>query len=441
MSGAKTPLLDAVLQGDLDAAGFKILNLNLSSLASGAPFFDDTALIRGSVDGTKLAHFDLSLIGSAQHRVFQLPNYNGRLATVAGTEALTNKSINGITFAGVGGFDLDQAIISIAGEFATDGNIFFINNTDDLTIRTTDVTDVTLPVTGTLATTAQLPVISNVPYNAGTWNGNLDGASKDSLRDKFESLTTELPPFSDQKEILKNVSDATKQVKFALGGLTTATTRTLTVPDKNGTLAMLDDVPDFAGILFDADEPSRQLYLAGNVGFFGPFTLAGGFLTVLTATGATALTLPTTGTLATLAGAETLSSKAFVGGTVNSIEELSIRSTGSAFDRSIEIPDVMTSNRKLTLTLGNVDRIVTLSGNLSTAGALTFAGAYAATLNFTGATNISMPTTGTVCARVAVPAANSSSGVAGQFASDSGFAYFCYDIDSWGRVALDITFP
>jgi hypothetical protein len=33
-----------------------------------------------------------------------------------------------------------------------------------------------------------LPVIDNTAYNGGTWNGNSDGATKDAIRDKFESL-------------------------------------------------------------------------------------------------------------------------------------------------------------------------------------------------------------------------------------------------------------
>lgn len=442
MSGAKFPIIDGVLQGNLDAAGYQILNLDLSNLASGAPFFDNTALIRGSVDGTKLAHFDLSLIGSAQHRVFQLPNYNGRLATVAGTEDLTNKTVNGLTFSGVGGFNLDQAIITIAGEFATDGNIFFVNNTDDLTIRTTDVTDITLPVSGTLATTAQLPVISDVAYNATTWNANLDGASKNAIRDKFESLTTELPPFSDQKQIFKNDSDPTKLVKVDLSGITTGTTRTYVTPDKNGTFAMLDDVPDFAGILFDADQADRQFYLAGNVGFFGGFTLAGGFFTIFNVTAGTDVTFPTTGTLATRAGAETLTNKSIVGGSVTLLESLSIQPEGLTYPLNIA-PSTsnFTSARTLNIAIPNANTNLTLGGNLSTAGALTFAGAYAATLNFTGATTVTIPRTGLLAAIVSPPAANNSTGVAGQIAFDSGFFYVAYDTDSWGRVALDITFP
>lgn len=49
----------------------------------------------------------------------------------------------------------------------------------------------------------------------------------------------------------------------------------------------------------------------GQLSLTGNFSIVGGFATTLTATGATNVTLPTTGTLATLAGAETLSNKTF----------------------------------------------------------------------------------------------------------------------------------
>jgi hypothetical protein len=49
-------------------------------------------------------------------------------------------------------------------------------------------------ITGTLAefntaiSDANIPVVSDVAYDATTWNGNLDTASKNALRDKFETL-------------------------------------------------------------------------------------------------------------------------------------------------------------------------------------------------------------------------------------------------------------
>lgn len=51
--------------------------------------------------------------------------------------------------------------------------------------------------------------------------------------------------FSDTNPVVKGSADATKQVRFEVDGLTTGTTRVITVPNKSGTLAMLDDGASF----------------------------------------------------------------------------------------------------------------------------------------------------------------------------------------------------
>jgi hypothetical protein len=63
-------------------------------------------------------------------------------------------------------------------------------------------------------------------------------------------------PFSDANAIIKGSSDATKLVRFEADGLTTATTRVLTVQDKNLTIAGLDDIPA---------APVRQTVYSGPV--------------------------------------------------------------------------------------------------------------------------------------------------------------------------------
>jgi hypothetical protein len=50
------------------------------------------------------------------------------------------------------------------------------------------------------------------------------------------------PPFADTTAIVKGSATSSKQVRFEVDGLTTATTRVLTVQDKNCTLAGTDDV-------------------------------------------------------------------------------------------------------------------------------------------------------------------------------------------------------
>lgn len=431
MSESKTPILNGVCQGDFDFAGYRALNLNLDDLASGAPFIDNTALIRSSDEATALGHFKLNFTTPGVHRVYTLPNYNATMATLAGVEAFTNKTTyNGVSLSGTGGMIVDAAV-SLTGGLLTEGDVSILS-AGELILRAPVACDVTLPASGTLARLTDLPVISDVAYNATTWNGNLDGASKNAIRDKFESLTVGvlLPPFDDTENLIRNKDDNSKLMKFSLAGLTTATTRTLTVPNKSGTLAMLDDVPDVAGIIFDADQPDRTLYLAGNAAFFGDFTVSGGFLTTLYVTGITDLTLPQQGTVATLAGEETLTNKGIDGGTVESITKLSLRSSGSAYDLTIEPNAVMTSNRKLTLALGNADRTLTFANDFETVGN------FKITLTALAGSSVTLPTTGTIGAFVSVPASSGASGKANQMAYDEDFLYVCIADSTWLRTAL-----
>jgi len=59
---------------------------------------------------------------------------------------------------------------------------------------------------------------------------------------------------SDDAFVLFDDGDATKNLKFQLSGITTGTTRTLTVPDANGTIALTTDIPagGIAETLLDA---------------------------------------------------------------------------------------------------------------------------------------------------------------------------------------------
>jgi len=53
--------------------------------------------------------------------------------------------------------------------------------------------------------------------------------------------TSTLPStFSDANFRVQDNGDATKQLAFECSGITTSTTRTLTVPDENGTIATQD---------------------------------------------------------------------------------------------------------------------------------------------------------------------------------------------------------
>lgn len=109
------------------------------AVTSQTPFLDTNALIKGSSDATKLMRFEVDGNTTGTTRVYTVPDFNGTLATLAGVEAFSNKSL-------------------------TDSNTFIVD----------------------------------------------DG-------------------------------DVTKKLAFQCSGITTGTTRTVTVPDKSGTMAMTSD--------------------------------------------------------------------------------------------------------------------------------------------------------------------------------------------------------
>lgn len=85
------------------------------------------------------------------------------------------------------------------------------------------------------------------------------------------------------------------------------------------------------------------------------------------------------------------------GGTVDGLTSFGVRSTGSgAFDLKLANAENLTAARTLTVKVNDAARTVDLAGNLTIAGAFSTAGAYAMTLTATGATNVTLPLTGTL---------------------------------------------
>lgn len=146
--------------------------------------------------------------------------------------------------------------------------------------------------------------------------------------------------------------------------------------------------------LNDAD---RTLNLGGNLTTTGNITFTGAFALAVTLTAGTTLTLPSgadvlvgrdsTDTLTN----KTLTAPAIVGGSAIELTTFSLRSLGGN-DLIISTSAAYGADRTLTVNIPTgANAGITLVGSLATAG-----GAFDLTLTMTGATNVTLPTSGTL---------------------------------------------
>jgi len=117
--------------------------------------------------------------------------------------------------------------------------------------------------------------------------------------------------------------------------------------------------------------------------------------------------------VASLTGTEILTNKtltspiintpSIVQGSITDITTFGLRDvTTSAFETRIvsnNASPILTADRILTIDINNANRTLELGGNLSLAGSLTTSGAFATTLTSTGATSVTLPTSGTLVSK------------------------------------------
>jgi hypothetical protein len=297
-----------------------------------------------------------------------------KLEFLASTTTKWHSSATGAKGAGV---------LTLAGNLTTSGAFA-------TTLTMTGATSVTLPTAGTLATLAGTETLSNKTISGGTFSGTIAGTPTISgnwtMDGAFPGMyLNENDQGTDLKKWFMVVDG--QQFQFQTRTDANAVIATPFAVNRSGNLTVLGTVTSNGG---------KVLTLAGNL------TTSGAFATTLTATGTTTVTLPTTGTLATLAGTETFTSKTLTSPTVNggaltALTALGIRSTGTgAFDLTLANTENLTAGRTLTLKVNDAARTVDLAGNLTLASSFTTSGANALTLTTTGSTNVTLPTSGTL---------------------------------------------
>ena len=182
---------------------------------------------------------------------------DGSFATLAGSETLTNKSLTAPT---------------LTGSSTSAGSIIFKEDTDNGTnsatlvgpASTADVT-ITLPAeTGTVLTTASSIANSNLANSTITiGSSSVALGSSQTTFTGLASITSSAVVTNDSGFRVRNTSDNTKIVALDCSGITGSTTRTLTIPDQDGTIALVGGgSTEFADDVFrviDNGDSSKKL--------------------------------------------------------------------------------------------------------------------------------------------------------------------------------------
>ena len=247
--------------------------------------------------------------------------------TFAGLTSLASTTLVSGTVDGANSITLASGNITFEGSTA-DGNEIILTAAD---ASGSDKT-ITLPnATGTVALLNTLSIASGsgLTYNSGTGEFSTNAIPNSQLANSsvtvgstgialggsattitgLSSITSSAVVTNDNGFRVRDNSDNTKQLAFECSGISTSTTRTLTVPDSNGTIATqayvnsqisaedLDVQTDSGNI--DVDLNSEALILTGGTG-------------IDTSATGTTVTYAIDSTVATLTGSQTLTNKTIV---------------------------------------------------------------------------------------------------------------------------------
>lgn len=193
LASLKTVLADANKILARDGAGAVISSTSLPSAVTSGTFNDNGLTIQDNVDTTKKFQFEASSISTATTRTVTIPDANFTVVGADTTQTLTNKTV-------------------------TDSSFTIQDNTDNTKKFQFEASGITTATTRTLT----------VPDASTTLVGT----------DTTQTLTNKT--VTDSSFTIQDNADTSKKAQFEASGITTATTRTLTLPNANTTLLGTD---------------------------------------------------------------------------------------------------------------------------------------------------------------------------------------------------------